>query len=394
MGKRLEARFVLSTSRNMPHVSGMRPAELEQLLSSIAGADPSVFGDIPGHVLSEAAAKLSALSGPLPEWKLAVNKHNVVLITMSWCPYCTIVENLLKALDVGVEVFAVDKLPDMEDRDKQKEYMKAVKAVTGEHRVPQLFISQKYIGEYDDIVDESGGKGKEVLKPAVKNQIMNPSITVSGWAACPFYIRARKALLNTEGITVNVVEHVDKPAYKAWLPKAKKEETGFAGGKAQDHVSSPIVWMSDGTFIGGHDDTMSFLAGRQQQASPGMEWKMAVDSRKVVLITKSWCPYYTIAQNLLTALDVGVEVFEVDKLPGMDDDKTKQADYMKAVKEISGEHRVPQLFIGQKYVGEYDDIVDESGGKGNEALKATMLAAVRAGNPDLAGKPSGGGAGG
>ena len=59
---------------------------------------------------------------------------------------------------------------------------------------------------------------------------------------------------------VNVIEHADKGTYKAWLTKVKASEQGLTGTKAQQHGSSPIVWLDDNTFIGGHDDTMAWLS--------------------------------------------------------------------------------------------------------------------------------------
>merc|ERR1712216_196143 len=163
--------------QEMPTIKGFRPTELEQLLESIANSDRSVFNGVPPSVLSAAADKLTSLvdpDGPGMEWKKAVDGHSVTLVTASWCPLCQTTQKLLEGLKLpDFHVFEVDKVPGMGDKAEQKKYLaENIKPPTNEHRVPQLFIKGKYIGEFDDIVDEKGGN---VLWPAIVSSVTSES---------------------------------------------------------------------------------------------------------------------------------------------------------------------------------------------------------------------------
>ena len=46
--------------------------------------------------------------------------------------------------------------------------MQTVKAVTGEHRIPQLFVGGEFIGEFDDILDEKAGN---ILRPRTEELV-------------------------------------------------------------------------------------------------------------------------------------------------------------------------------------------------------------------------------
>jgi len=100
-----------------------------------------------------------------------VSEHDIVVFSKSWCPYCrTAISTLQDARIPNVKVVEVDNLGySLAD---EANYMQALKSHlplpggegTGEHRVPQLIVKQKYIGEFDDIIDEKGGN---VLQPAI-----------------------------------------------------------------------------------------------------------------------------------------------------------------------------------------------------------------------------------
>ena len=74
----------------------------------------------------------------------------VKIYTTDYCPYCRRAENLLK--QKGIEFEAVDVTHD----DAKREWL--VKE-TGYKTVPQIFIDDKPIGGYDQLVqlDKAGG---------------------------------------------------------------------------------------------------------------------------------------------------------------------------------------------------------------------------------------------
>ncbi len=65
------------------------------------------------------------------------------------------------------------------------------------------------------------------------------------------------------------------------------------------------------------------------------------------------CGYCRAAERLLNSKGVTYEVIKVDEDPAL-------YEYMK---EISGRHTVPQIFIGDRHVGGFDDLsaINQSG---------------------------------
>ena len=67
---------------------------------------------------------------------------------------------------------------------------------------------------------------------------------------------------------------------------------------------------------------------------------------KVQIYTTNWCPYCTAAKSLLD--DKGVAYDEID---------VTQPDLrMEMVQRANGRRTVPQIFIGDKHVGGYDEM--------------------------------------
>ncbi|MCB1937057.1 MAG: glutaredoxin 3 [Nitrosomonas sp.] len=68
---------------------------------------------------------------------------------------------------------------------------------------------------------------------------------------------------------------------------------------------------------------------------------------KVVMYTTGFCPYCKMAENLLHSK--GVE--QIDKIR-IDLDPEQRLDMM----EKTGRRTVPQIYIGDRYIGGYDDL--------------------------------------
>ena len=67
---------------------------------------------------------------------------------------------------------------------------------------------------------------------------------------------------------------------------------------------------------------------------------------KVQIYTTNWCPYCTAAKALLD--DKGVAYEEIDVT-----DPTLRMDM---IQRAHGRRTVPQIFIGERHVGGYDDL--------------------------------------
>lgn len=74
---------------------------------------------------------------------------------------------------------------------------------------------------------------------------------------------------------------------------------------------------------------------------------------KIVMYATSWCPYCREARALLSRKGQRWDEIDVDADPGRRDEMVKR----------SGRRTVPQIWIGERHVGGYDDLaaLDASG---------------------------------
>jgi glutaredoxin 3 len=69
-------------------------------------------------------------------------------------------------------------------------------------------------------------------------------------------------------------------------------------------------------------------------------------SAPVTMYTTPWCPYCVAARNLLSALGARYEDIDVSGQPQLRAEMERR----------SGRHTVPQIWIGSRHVGGFDDI--------------------------------------
>ncbi|CEP13611.1 hypothetical protein [Parasitella parasitica] len=77
-----------------------------------------------------------------------------------------------------------------------------------------------------------------------------------------------------------------------------------------------------------------------------------IKDNKVVVFSKSYCPFCKKAKQLLTGLGVDFFVLELDK----ESDGPAMQDYLK---EKTGQRTVPNIFINQKHIGGCDDLFEK-----------------------------------
>ncbi|WYZ46771.1 hypothetical protein EsH8_IX_000996 [Colletotrichum jinshuiense] len=74
-----------------------------------------------------------------------------------------------------------------------------------------------------------------------------------------------------------------------------------------------------------------------------------IDDNKVVVFSKSYCPYCRATKSVLDELNADYEVLELDQI----DDGSAIQD---ALQEITGQRTVPNSFISQKHIGGNSDL--------------------------------------
>jgi len=86
--------------------------------------------------------------------------------------------------------------------------------------------------------------------------------------------------------------------------------------------------------------------------------KSTVSSNKVVVFSKTYCPYCTRVKDLLKSLRVEAKVLELDSM-GAEGDAIQNS-----LQTITGRRTVPQVFIGQSFIGGCDDTLALHGAGG------------------------------
>lgn len=74
---------------------------------------------------------------------------------------------------------------------------------------------------------------------------------------------------------------------------------------------------------------------------------MMSDSPQIVMYSTTWCGYCQRARGLLERKGVGVREIKVDEDPS-------QREVM--LHKSGGRRTVPQIFIGERHIGGYDDL--------------------------------------
>lgn len=74
-----------------------------------------------------------------------------------------------------------------------------------------------------------------------------------------------------------------------------------------------------------------------------------IDENRVVVFSKSYCPYCRQTKSLLNSLKTAYETVELDQR----DDGSALQD---ALQEISGQRTVPNVYIAQKHIGGNSDL--------------------------------------
>lgn len=67
------------------------------------------------------------------------------------------------------------------------------------------------------------------------------------------------------------------------------------------------------------------------------------------VFSKSYCPYCSATKSLLSSLDAKFYAIELDQVPDGDDIQA-------ALKEISGQRTVPNVYIGKQHIGGNSDL--------------------------------------
>ena len=78
--------------------------------------------------------------------------------------------------------------------------------------------------------------------------------------------------------------------------------------------------------------------------------KDCLDPKRAFIFSKSYCPYCELAKLHLTKLQVPFDYAECDLIPFSEEQKQQ-------LREMTGVFSFPNIFIGTKSIGGYDDMI-------------------------------------
>eukprot|EP00527_Entomoneis_sp_CCMP2396_P009172 CAMPEP_0198137948 /NCGR_PEP_ID=MMETSP1443-20131203/1371_1 /TAXON_ID=186043 /ORGANISM="Entomoneis sp., Strain CCMP2396" /LENGTH=118 /DNA_ID=CAMNT_0043799535 /DNA_START=159 /DNA_END=515 /DNA_ORIENTATION=- len=105
------------------------------------------------------------------------------------------------------------------------------------------------------------------------------------------------------------------------------------------------------------------LAMSSSATSPLDFAKSEIESNKVVVFSKSYCPFCTSTKNLLEDMEVDFKLYELDQMDN-------GGDIQAALQEMSGQRTVPNTFINGAHVGGNSELqAVAKNGKLQEMLK-------------------------
>ncbi|KAI8832657.1 putative thioltransferase [Chytriomyces cf. hyalinus JEL632] len=93
----------------------------------------------------------------------------------------------------------------------------------------------------------------------------------------------------------------------------------------------------------------SFFSTKATPMSAKQLTETAIASSKVVVFSKTYCPYCTKAKSLLDSLGAQYEAIELDK-------RADGAQIQAYLAEKTGQRTVPNVFISGKQIGGCDDV--------------------------------------
>ncbi|KOS21948.1 Glutaredoxin [Escovopsis weberi] len=77
--------------------------------------------------------------------------------------------------------------------------------------------------------------------------------------------------------------------------------------------------------------------------------KLYIEQNKVVVFSKTWCPYCAQAKKTLGDFKIDFTAVELDNLKN-------EREMQDALLEVSGQRTVPNIYIGQKHIGGNSDL--------------------------------------
>lgn len=164
--------------------------------------------------------------------------------------------------------------------------------------LPRLLVGMGTIQAGADTLYRS--RGPEAAAGSGKEGSSAGTISVAGFATCPFHQKALEAakqlVASGDFSELEDLTSLTRDEYQGWLKDAKPT---FDDARAATHTSSPFVYSGD-NFIGGCDDTLALLSSESaDEKKPAASGNPAEDSMLEILAT----PYVQMLSALYTHAD-------------------------------------------------------------------------------------------
>ncbi|KAI5741643.1 hypothetical protein M8J76_015665 [Diaphorina citri] len=255
--------------------------------------------------------------------------NQVMIFSKTTCPYCTKAKEKFNSINQSFKAIELDLLG-----DNGAKIQNALFEKSGQKTVPNIFINGKHIGGCDATMKlfEDGSITKllaatpstsssSVSNTNVEQIILNNKLVVFGEV---------DDKLKQELQSYNYIQHelTDAAKQRFYERSGKKLYTYIFHNQQQ--VTVDELKTFDTTFLNIDE---------------------YINHNKIIIYSKTHCPYCKQAKALLADNDYNFQVVELDKLPN-------GAQIQTALFERTGQKTVPNIFIHGKHIGGCSDLLD------------------------------------
>mmetsp|Transcript_4714 Transcript_4714/g.8182 ORF Transcript_4714/g.8182 Transcript_4714/m.8182 type:complete len:144 (-) Transcript_4714:732-1163(-) len=130
------------------------------LVASVSAFTPPAANSV-GHVRNapvSSTMRMMSSTPPADFVKTEIESNDVVVFSKSFCPFCRKTKKLMQKLEIDAAVFELDKM------DNGSDIQDALKEMTGQSTVPNVFVKGEHLGGNDDTQKAAkAGKLQEML---------------------------------------------------------------------------------------------------------------------------------------------------------------------------------------------------------------------------------------
>lgn len=298
----------------------------------IGGCDATLklfeSGEISIILSSSSKSEEGVLFNPTRLINEEIAKNKVMIFSKTTCPYCTKAKEKYRSINQEFKSLELDLLG-----EQGVQIQNALFEISGQKTVPNIFVNGKHIGGYDatlklfqdgsidKLLASNPGLSSSVNKSNVGQILKNNLLVVFG--------QVDDVLKNALGSYNYIQEDLSDVIKQELYERSGKKLYTYIFYK-QQQVTVDELNSIDSIF---------------------MKVDEYINNNKIVIYSKTHCPFCKQAKMLLADNEYNFQVVEIDTL-------SSGAHIQEALFERTGQKTVPNIFINGKHIGGCSDLLD------------------------------------